>query len=785
MLAQCLVSGRVYDGTAKEDFAFVNVSLATAEGRIAAAALTDETGAFQLSAPEGKYRLSISFLGYNDYAHEVVLSKTPLRLPRITLTENSQQLSEIQVSGQRSGMRLDIDKKVFDVGQNIVADGASASELLQNIPTVDVDTEGNVSMRGNSSVEIWINGRATGLSDTDKGQILEMLPAESIERVELISNPSAKYNPEGSAGIINIVLKSGSSGQYLGSLSVGKNYQEASPYPGGNIGASYTRMQGKWSFSLNASVRSRRNDNAAYTHRKTFEQQDTTLFNKDNSSANDRVNGFLKASLTYSPTDADIVGVQAYGMYGIQLTNKLMSYQSTLKGELLNQNYRQTHSNAQTGFYNVGADYTHHFVKERHWISALAQYRSRLRNSESLYHNHDFDGQNTRNDNQKQTASDNNGTATLQLDYLNKTRGKSTWEAGLKADLTTDNSVDRSYDSTAVGPTWTEDPAKYNPFLYKERIYAAYVSYSNKFDWFSFQAGVRGEYTSTEAGEVKRRYFEPFPTLYLSFELNQTNELQANYTRRINRPRGRRINSYVDRSDQTNITYGNPLLMPEYANVVELNYLKTWEKHTLTVSSFYRYTENVIQQVRTVKQDTMVTTYDNIASSQQAGLELIAKNRLFNNYLDLTSSASAYYHYLGGNSTYQIEPTENFSCKIKINGIVKIYKNISAQLSAYYQSPSLIAQGKTTSSYGLDLGAKASFFEKQLVLSFTVRDVLNTRNHAIDYTYSSNFVQEAGRSSVGRNYRLSLTWNFGNLSSKQKKQRRGEDEKNEDFDEDF
>ena len=225
--------------------------------------------------------------------------------------------------------------------------------------------------------------------------------------------------------------------------------------------------------------------------------------------------------------------------------------------------------------------------------------------------------------------------------------------------------------------------------------------------------------------------------------------------------------------------------MPEFANVVEFNYLKNWDRHTLTASLYYRYTENVIEQVRIVKQDTMNTTYENITYAQNAGAELVAKNKLFRDYLDLTTSVSAFYYQLGGNEEYHISKTENFSWRAKINAGIRIIDNLSAQISANYNSPRLIAQGKVSHNYSMDIGFKAFFLKRKLSLTVSVRDLLNSRFRSDDTTYGDNFYQEAGRTSNGRTYRINLSYKFGDMKGGKNKKGKDREENSETEDMDF
>lgn len=760
------VTGKVIDGNNLKPFEFVDISIYDNSGsKIITGGFSDIDGEFNIEVGKGSYLLKASFMGYKDYEKRFTTGEEKeIKLGRIVLKEDAKRLEEVNVVGQKSGMTLEIDKKVFNVDQTIVAEGASASELLENIPSVEVDTEGNVSLRNNSSVEIWINGKPSGLSGTDKGQVLEMLPAESIEKVELITNPSAKYNPEGSVGIINLVLKENRKGGYFGSVSLGANYREGNPYPGGNIGLNFTYSDSKWDVFLNASVRHNVRHNENYNLRTSWnEAGDTTHLNQYNKRQNMYSNAFLRTGFTYHIDSQNDFGISAMGAFGQNKSKNQIYYHHLNQALDTTQNrIRTTENGGYMGFYNVSADYKHIFVKDKEEITANFSYFGGLGNNDNTYHNWSKIDDEITEKTDYQTSWNNSNNYSIQTDYYNKFTKDSKLEVGIKVEYKTSDSEDRSFDTNKV-----EDPNQYNPFNYTEQIYAAYASYGNKWDWFGLQVGLRAEETLTSANDIKRDYFQLFPSAYLSFQLPKQNELQLNYTRRINRPRGWIINNHVDRTDPTNISYGNPYIDPEYSNNLEFNYLKSWELHTISVGAFYSYTENVIQRVQKLNDNgVMESTWDNITQSQSAGIDLTVKNRLFNNYLDLTTTATAYYYQLGENEQYNIAKTETFSWNARINANVKIINNLSAQLTGYYNSPRLVAQGSVGHRYGMDIGLKASFLEKALNLSFTVRDVLNSRSKNTKDTWGDNFHQENGNISSGRSYRLSLSYNFGNMGRK-------------------
>ncbi len=773
--AQIRVFGEIYDPVYEEPLPYVNVAVYNKNtDTVVSGAFSDDDGKFRLEVKDaGEYTLKTSFVGYTGVTmnFRVAPSDANKNLGRIKMKEDSKLIDEIEVVGQTSGVRLDIDKKVFSADQNLVSAGASASELLENIPSVSIDGDGNISLRNSTSVEIWINGKPSGLSDTDKNDILEMIPAETIDRVELITNPSAKYNPEGNAGIINVVLKRSDKAGHFGNVTAGVRYREGSLYPGGNIGTNFSYSKSKIDFNLNANVRSNRFDRNSYTDRETYSGSDTTYLHRNNSRTTDRLNAFMKVGLTYYINSRNTLDFTTYGMAGKNWNSNNITYTyMNADGDTTSVENRSTTGSGINGFYAANLMYTYSFQKSMHELSFSTDYFYHGNNTSSNYRTWG----NSVSDNytyQLQTQQQSSNTFDFQGDYFKIFGNKSKLEAGFKLNYVWTESYDNTYDSIFSTPALVENMELYNPFSYYEQIYSIYANYAAKFNWFSLQVGLRAEETITHAESsvdvVDRNYFQLFPSVYLSFALPDDNEIQVNYTRRIQRPRGRTINSYVDRSDPSNVSYGNRLLMPEIGNVAEINYMKTWEKHSLTAGLFYRYTEDVIQRVRSVVDDVMYNTYANITYSQNAGAEVIAKNRLFENYLDLTSSISAYYYQLGGNEEYDIDMTQSFSWNARINANVKILDNLSAQATISYEGPRIVAQGTEDDSFSVDLGIKSSFLDDALSLSFSVRDLFNTRRYgSVSTSYGSSYYQETVNNTNGRTWNINLTYNFGNVRQK-------------------
>ena len=285
-------------------------------------------------------------------------------------------------------------------------------------------------------------------------------------------------------------------------------------------------------------------------------------------------------------------------------------------------------------------------------------------------------------------------------------------------------------------------------------------------------------YESGETEKNSKSYFDLFPSAFISYTFNETNEFQINYTRRINRPRGRQLSAFKNISDSTNISFGNPLLLPEYTNALEFNYVKTWEEHTLSTSLYYRTTSGVIRTVSYMDGQTMYTTYDNVTDSKRTGAEIIAKNRLFR-VLDLTTSVNLYYFHMNGfnysygNYNQDYKGSDNFSWDARVIANVMLPWNLTLQVTGAYTSGSDNPQGKEYDNYWIDAGLRRAFMDRKLTVSVSGRDLLDSRRRK-SYTFGENFQQMSKDVWGGRMVALTVAYNFGNSNKKKNNQRNGE-----------
>lgn len=787
--AQGIVKGKILDRQKSEPLGFVNIKV-TEQGsdKFVGGGITDAGGNFNVSGlKDGKYTLSLTFMGYKDVTRqfEITPAKREVQFKLLYMAEDAKQLKEVTVTGQRATMKLEVDRKSFDVGQLISNAGQAASDVLDNVPSIEVDNDGNVSLRGNSSVEVWINGKASGLTSDNRAQILQQLPAESIDRVEVIDNPSAKFSAEGSAGIINIVLKKDRKAGYYGSVQAGGD----------------TRGGANTSFNVN--YNSRLIDsylNIGYRHRANTghmeSQQTSNTYNQtyDSDSKQRGNNFFTRAGVTLHATTKDDFSLSGMLMHGGGNSHSYTPYIYTAVANDLN-NYKLDRLNrSRTGMDMRYGEFNYrHSFNDKHFIDFTADLSSWKMNGDNWYQDSTVvvGIDDVTYSYQYRPQYINNHRKELKLEYENQVTKSFKIEAGYNGNFSRENTPQESYmDNTSFdGTNASEDKLFFNRFIYKQDLHAFYTTLSYKFGALSLMGGLRGEYwrvntesytweqehdASLREQPFKKDYFQLFPSVFMSWQMTETQQLQLNYTRRLRRPWGGQLNSFRDTRDATTVSFGNPYLTPEFSNSFSLNYLKQWNDHSLLVSAYYRPTTDVIQRISYKNQEDglFYQTSMNVAKSVSTGLEMTVKNKLWR-ILDLTTSANAYYYRLNGFS-YDIDgqtvtgnSDHNFTWNARMTASLMLPYDISIQSTGRYTARQVITQGYRKANYSIDFGARKNFFNKLFTLSVNCRDLLDSRRFET-FTSGPNFTRHQINRRGGRRMSMTLTWNFGNMKQKKR-----------------
>ena len=802
--AQGIVKGKVVDKQSDEPLSFVNVKI-TPKGSttVSGGGMTDIDGDFNIQGlKNGRYTLTLTYVGYKDVTRdfEISASHQQEHFNRVYMTEDAKMLKEVEVVGQRSTMKLEVDRKSFDVSSLISNAGQAATDVLENIPSIEVDNDGNVSLRGNSSVEIWINGKSSGLTSDNRAQILQQLPAESIERIEVIDNPSAKFSAEGSAGIINIVLKKDRKAGYYGSLQAG-----FSTRGGANTSFNINYSSSKLDAYFNIGYRHRANKGRSESQQEYYGTN--TYQNYKGRTKNQGNNLFSRAGLTWHATDKDDLGISAMGMFGGGSNTSLTPYHYGTLGAA-HDNYmlfRSSRSSDRMQMLYGELTYRHSF-SEKHFIDLTLDANKWKMDNDNFYQDsteYYNPVAETEYSYQYRPMFMNNRRWEAKLEYENQVTEQFKIEAGYQANFSHENTPQESWvdNHNWDGRDAQEDRLFYNRFIYDMDLHAIYTTLSYKLGQFSIMGGLRGEYwkvntksytweqehdASLREKPFKKDYFELFPSLFMSYQLTKNDQLQLNYTRRLRRPWGGQLNSFRDTRDATMVSFGNPELTPEFSHSFSLNYLRTWDMHSVLLSAYYRPTTDVMQRInwQNPADGLMYSTNKNVARSLSSGVEITVKNKI-GRRLDLTTNANAYYYKLNGFSydidgqTVTGEANHNFTWNARMTASVILPYDISLQTSGRYNARQVITQGYRKANYSVDLGVRKNFFNKLFTLSLNCRDLLNSRKWE-NFTSSDTFSRHQLNKRGGRNLNVTLTWNFGNMNSKKRPQR--DDQQGDDFD---
>lgn len=708
-------------------------------------------------------------------------------------------LNEVVVTGQRSTVKLEVDRKTYDVDQNIANAGGSASDVLENIPSVEVDQDGNVSLRGNESVEVWINGKSSGLTSDNRGEILQQLPAESIEKIEVIDNPSSKFSAEGSAGIINIVLKRDRKAGYYGSLQAGGNTQG-----GANTSANINYSSGIIETYLNVGYRHRHNNQGGAWSRQ-HNYADNTYMNYDTDNGSRGNNLFTRAGITWHATKKDDLTLSGMGMLGGHNNSNttLYHYGSWGAADDNKRMFRRNTGDSDMRMIHGELGYKHTF-KENHWIDLTVSYNNWHADNKSYYQDSTYYNPTpTTYQYQSRPMFIRNRSWEVKLDYENQLAKTLKLQAGYNGNFSKENTPQEAYNAnTWEGTSQVEDKAFYNRFIYKMDLHAFYTTLTWNVGKFGIMGGLRGEYwkVNTESYDwwqehdatqrkspYKKDFFQLFPSVFISYQLTPTQQLQVNYTRRLRRPWGGQLNSFRNTRDASMVEFGNPELTPAYTHSFSLNYLKQWDQHTLSLSAYYRPSTDVIQRVK--YQDPtdgiMYQTNMNVTKDLSTGIEAVIKNNFFRR-LDLTTTLNAYYYELDG-FEYTImgqkvtgDSNHNFSWTGRMLASLLLPKNFSVQLTGNYRSRQVITQGHRRANYNFDLGVRKTFFDKKLALSLNCRDIFNSRRWET-ITSSSTFERQQRNWRGGRRVQFTVTWNFGNMKSKRPQRQQESDDEGGDM----
>lgn len=764
------LKGRIVGSGSKAAVAYATVTLLRSDSSVAGGDLTVDDGTFSVAIPAaGSYILRISALGFRDKIMGDLVFTTAAeqrKLGDITLDKSETTLKGVEIVKERNAIEMSIDKKTFNVDKNITSAGGSAADMLQNVPSVTVDAAGNVSLRGKSNVTILIDGRPATLLAGDVASALQSLPAASVESVEVITNPSSKYDAQGSTGILNIITKKDKKAGLNGMATLGIGTRNKY-----NGGVNMNLRNDKWNFSLNSNFRyndnrqitttdrrNHSNDSASYTY-SDYQRKFIGWFNA------------LTAEYTFDSHNVisltQNLNLMRFGSEGNSDFN-LYAAPSSLYG--IEQRYEKFSGGPFSSSSNI--NYKHKFKKPGAELTTDVTFAIASSTMRQQLNTNQLDaGRELLFGPVYQNLPGTGGNSSLnaQVDYSTPFLSK---EGKLDAGLKTQNFWFNSANNpTVTMPGASPVPQDFlrNIYNYYQQTHAGYASYSDKKDKWSYQAGLRLEYagysgTAGTATEVhySNDFLNLFPSAYLAYQLNKTQQVYLNYTKRTDRPFFLRMMPFVNIANALDTTSGNPNLKPEFIDNVELAYsLQLPKGNTLLVSAYLQHTSNLVQNFTKAYADgTSYTLPVNLDGAMTYGLELTGKTQILPVW-DATLSVNMFQNEIKGNNVDPSISNSGFSWFSKLNTNYKITKTISVQLMGNYESAKPAAQGRLQEVYWMDAAIKASFLkDNRATLTFNVTDIFNTRKYTTNYNLPL-YDQVIYRNRETRIGTLTFTYKFG------------------------
>jgi outer membrane receptor protein involved in Fe transport len=783
------ITGVVIDSSSNTPIESATVQLfSLRDSSLVTGAATNKAGEFTLEPRYGRFKLKVSFIGYNNTVINNIRinTETPeVNVGTIKLfAGNEMTTKEIEVEAEATAFENQLDKKVFNVEKTIVSESGSAVDVLKNVPSVTVDADGNISLRGSSNVKILINGRPSGMLGNDPSAVLEQIPSKMIESIEIMTNPSSKYDPESTAGIINIILKKQQDDGYNGNIST--NVGTGDKY---NTSINLNLRKNKFNFYGSYNYRLFNMHGNGATNKQTF-FNDSTYYNNQTSTSHGKMNGhFGSLGVDYSADKKNLFSLSGNYNYRDRNRDENGLYQNLNGQYIITQMYNRNSIEDETGKgLDINLSHKMKFDKKKEELNTAFQYSRSSEDESGDIGQYDYFTGNPfllQKDNTTYSLDIFSG----QSDFYNPLGkdNKSKFEAGVKGVYRSINSNYSSNYFDFIQQNWIYNSLTSNDFTYKDQVYSVYANYGNTYKNFGYQVGLRLEQTFTKSQQLtlnqnyENNYFSFFPSVYLTQAITKTNEIQLSYTRRINRPNLHVLNPFIDYSDPQNLRKGNPYLKPEYINAFELGYMKYFTSMTVSGSLYYRRVDDVINRiVNLIDSTTSMVTFENMANSQTYGLELVASGNLAK-WWTLNGSVSYSNTKVSGNSSsgMALDNSSNVWAG-KLMTSFSFPNLFDIQFGYNYSGKMITATGSMDPMQSLDIAVKKDFFYKKLSVTLRVADALNTQKFAMQSSASDINIQSVRRRD-SRNVFLTVSYRFGtDQQNQEKRQRKKENNNNEE-----
>ena len=778
-----IIKGKLIDEATGNPIEYGSLAVLSArDSSLAGGTISDPRGEFRIDQVKtGKYIIRIQFMGYETkYINNVMIrpDSPEVYIGTINMQNRASDLAGVEITGEKQMLVSNLDKKIINVDKSIASIGGSAVEVMENIPSVTVDAEGNVSLRGSSNVTILVDGKPSGLAEMSSSDLLQQIPASSIESIEVITNPSVRYDPEGTSGIINIVLKkkslqglngmvsvtAGTGDRYNGSLNL--NYRKDRV----NFFAGYDNRLGRFK-STGETERISTYEGISSTLLQSQEMTNKRNMHSVNTGFDFLINNFNTLTLSFqyrSMNFGNKGNVNSRTFNANDSLTRAFDRYSDSDREIASYNYNLSYKKT---FATKGKEFTTDFMFTDNAMSGNQQIeQTEASGSLEVIPLLQFSG------------SDNtNNMYMLQSNFITPVWETGRIETGIKATVKDLGMKNYLEDFDRESNEWILNPLANNFFDYFEQIYAAYGIYSSSYKKLKYQAGFRVEQLISNSeltltnDKFDRSYLSLYPSVHVVYEKNATEQFMLSYSRRVSRPSHRQLNPFVDYSDSLNIRYGNPKLDPEFINSYEMGWSNFWGKNSLNATLFYRYTTGIVDRIVTLEENGVTsTTYRNLTSGTAYGLELIG-NREFTPWFKANANASFFKNIINGSEIAGIEKVNGEMWTMKVNLTFKVTKSGSLMLAGNYKSAEVEAQDREEPVYFSDVAFKYDFLKGKASVSLRVSDVFNSRKFDSE-TSGVGFVTTNSRRMETRVGYLGFSYRINNYNRNKEKDRNGQND---------
>ncbi len=745
--ASITVKGRVFDKATGLPMEYATVRACTLpDTTFIAGCITEPTGNFSMQLEKGRYVLEIQYMGFVPVYKNVTLdgSKNPFDVGKINLSPDHQMLGEVDVVAEQSTYEMTLDKRVFNVGKDVGNTAGNAIEVLENIPAVSVDVEGNVSLRGDDGVRILIDGKESGLSGMSTQDALRTLQGDMIERIEVITNPSVRYDAEGSAGIINIILKKDKRQGFNGAVNIRGGY----PWMyGASLTANY-RLK-RWNLFASYGFNNRSNIGGGVNLTKRYSDiiEGDTIFTQLTDQTTERRmrrrGHNVRVGADYYITDRDIISAAFVYRNGRLETHPVVKYYDEYP-QLGTSSYDERAEDYEeiTPMYEVTMDYDKKFEREGRSLKANVRFFTNSEDAhsditEKVYPNQEMQQlikevyQKTGNDQRMRNLQ-------ASLDYVHPFATKAQWEIGGKYTNRNINSLSEVTERDSLG-VYRPLPDYCYDYEYKEQVAALYTSLGNDWGRWSGQVGVRAEMTNiftnlkgyahdgTDSINGGKPYIDFFPSAHLNYSVNENNQFQVSYTRRIRRPGFWQMSPFRSYNDNRNIRMGNPALKPTYMDSYELGYIHFWDKASFSFTAYYRHGNNTIRSYTYMADSVFYSMPVNFGKADDFGVELVAQGQM-TKWWNLNGNVNFFRSYSNGTINGKEYPTESWMLFGRAVSKFKIKNWFDFQLTAHVMGPHKEPLGMRKGNWWMDLAVSKEVFHGNGTITFNVRDLFNSRS---------------------------------------------------------